>query len=145
MNTNNIIFTDIDGVLNTNSKNQYSWNENAVYWYNRLIEEFDLKVVISSTWRLNYSISQLQQIFDLQGVNCKIYDYTPILYEDRGLEIENWLCNNHYTNFVILDDNVKNIVKYGLPNIVKCETLLGLTEKEFLKIKEIYNTKFYYE
>lgn len=61
----NVIFTDIDGVLfNLTSP---KWNKTAIYWYNRLCSEFNLKAVISSTWRritqnINYKIYLLKMV-----------------------------------------------------------------------------------
>lgn len=43
---------------------------------------------------MNHSISQLQNIFLQNGIEVEIYDYTPILNEPRGLEIESWLHSN---------------------------------------------------
>ena len=39
----NIIFTDIDGVLNTVNRND--WNKTSIHLYNKLCKEFDLKAV----------------------------------------------------------------------------------------------------
>jgi hypothetical protein len=35
---------------------------------NKICKEFDLRVVITSTWRTNHTIEQLQQIFTEQGI-----------------------------------------------------------------------------
>jgi hypothetical protein len=127
---NNYIFTDIDGVLNTISKND--WNPISVQLYDDLCEEFNLKPVITSTWRVKHSISELSRIFQYQGVQTDIYDFTPIITtEGRGGEIENWLSDNQYDNYIILDDNIRDIESYGLKNIVKCRSWLGFTKEEY--------------
>jgi hypothetical protein len=46
--------------------------------YNKICKEFDLRVVITSTWRTNHTI-ELQQIFTEQGIEVPIYDYYSIL------------------------------------------------------------------
>lgn len=127
---NNYIFTDIDGVLNSISKND--WNPISVQLYDDLCEEFNLKPVITSTWRVKHSISELSRIFQYQGIQTDIYDFTPIITsEGRGGEIENWLQNNQYDNYIILDDNVRDIESYGLKNIVKCRSWIGFTKEEY--------------
>jgi hypothetical protein len=127
---NNYIFTDIDGVLNTISKND--WNPLSVQLYDELCEEFNLKPVITSTWRVKHSISELSRIFQYQGVQTDIYDFTPIITtEGRGGEIENWLSDNQYDNYIILDDNIRDIESYNLKNIVKCRSWLGFTKEEY--------------
>ncbi len=127
---NNYIFTDIDGVLNSISKND--WNPISVQLYDDLCEEFNLKPVITSTWRVKHSISELSRIFQYHGIQTEIYDFTPIIpSEGRGGEIENWLQNNQWDNYIILDDNVRDIESYGLQNIVKCRSWIGFTKEEY--------------
>ncbi len=127
---NNYIFTDIDGVLNTISKKD--WSPISVQLYDELCEEFNLKPVITSTWRVKHSISDLNRIFQYQGIQTVIYDFTSIITsEGRGGEIENWLQNNQYDNYIILDDNIRDIESYGLKNIVKCRSWLGFTKEEY--------------
>ena len=127
---NNYIFTDIDGVLNTITKND--WNTISVELYDNLCQEFNLKPVITSSWRVKHSISELNRIFQYHGIFVDIYDFTPIITsEGRGGEIENWLQNNQYDNYIILDDNIRDIESYGLQNIVKCRSWLGFTKEEY--------------
>lgn len=126
----NIVFTDIDGVLNTTSRTQ--WNKTSIELYNKLCQEFDLKPVISSTWRLNHTKEQLQKIFYEQGVNVEIYDYTDSFPgEGRGREIEDWIFNNSHKKFIILDDSVRDILTWGLPNVVKCRGWIGFSQEEY--------------
>ena len=63
----NIIFTDIDGVLNPNWSN--IWNKKCVAIYNKICKEFNLIPVITSTWRMNYTFEKLQD--DLQDLKAK--------------------------------------------------------------------------
>ena len=135
----NVIFTDIDGVLNPHWKSK--WSKNAISIYNRLCYEFNLLPVITSTWRLNHSKEELQRIFTEQGISSTIYDYTIHLeQQDRGLEIENWLSNNKFDFYVVIDDRVSNIEPY-VNNVVKCNSWEGLTINEYNKIKEIYENR----
>ena len=100
--------------------------------YDELCEEFNLKPVITSTWRVKHSISDLNRIFQYQGIQTVIYDFTPIITsEGRGGEIESWLKDNQYDNYIILDDNIRDIESYGLKNIVKCRSWLGFTKEEY--------------
>jgi len=133
----NVIFTDVDGVLNSNLPFKTDWNPTAIDIYNRLCREFDLKPVISSTWRTNHTIKELQRIFDYWGIETPIYDYTPILYnEPRGVEIDTWLRENWCSKWVVIDDNVSGITPYVL-NVVKCTGSIGLTEEDYITISNI--------
>ena len=126
----NVIFTDIDGVLFNLTSN--CWNKTAINLYNKICIEFNLRVVISSTWRTNHSIYELQNIFIQNGIEVEIYDYTPIIkFDGRGSEIEEWLRNNQVDNFIILDDCTLDIERQGLSNIVKCRGWIGFSQEEY--------------
>ena len=134
----NIVFTDIDGVLNT--INRVQWNKNSIELYNKLCQEFDLKPVISSTWRLNHTKEQLQSIFTEQGITTPIYDFTDSFPDEgRGREIENWIFNNSYNKFIILDDSVRDIIAWGLPNVVRCRGWIGFSEEEYSLARYLLN------
>ena len=133
----NVIFTDIDGVFNLAVSSKKNWNYSSIEIYNRICEEFDLKPVITSTWRTNHTIKELQRVFDYWGIDTPIYDYTPILYsEPRGIEIDTWLRENPCDKWVVIDDNVSGITPF-VSNVVKCRGWLGLTEDEYVEIKKI--------
>jgi len=130
-----VIFTDIDGVLNPHWRTK--WSKSAIAIYNRICKEYDLKPVITSTWRLNHTIDQLQKIFIEQGIEVIIHDYTPHIDQgDRGLEIKAWLDKNQCDNWVIIDDKTSDIEPH-INNVVKCRSWLGLTEDEYKEIKDI--------
>jgi len=132
----NYIFTDIDGVFNTVDRNR--WNKTSIDLYNKLCLEFNLKPVISSTWRLNHTKEQLQKIFTEKGIITPIYDFTDSFPDEgRGREIEDWIFNNSYDKFIILDDSVRDIVAWGLPNVVKCRGWVGFSEEEYDLAKKI--------
>jgi hypothetical protein len=127
-----VIFTDIDGVLNPHWRKK--WDKKAISSYNKLCKEFDLKPVITSTWRLNHTKEELQDVFINQGIDIKIFDYTPHLdQQDRGLEINEWLLNNKVDNYVVIDDRVFD------RNVVKCRSWIGLTEEECDIIRNTLN------
>ena len=133
----NIIFTDIDGVLNPHWKKK--WSSKAITLYNSLCKKYDLKPVITSTWRLNFTKEQLQEIFIKQGIDVIIYDYTPWLENrTRGEEILEWLSKNRVDNYVVIDDRVYDIEPHiEVSKVFKCTSWLGLTRNE-IKLIENY-------
>ena len=130
----NIIFTDIDGVFNTiyNTK----WNRISIELYNSICKEFNLNPVITSTWRKTHTKEELQNIFTKNGITVNIYDITPVM-NNRGEEIKNWLSCNEYSKYVIIDDNVVDIEKHKLKNIIKCRSWIGFTKEEYNSVKNI--------
>lgn len=138
-----VIFTDIDGVLNPHWKTK--WSKSAIDIYNKICKEYDLKPVITSTWRLNHTKQQLQEIFINQGIEAEIYDYTQLpvllpnglyLSKERGVEIKEWLESNIVSDWVIIDDKTSDIDPY-VSNVIKCRSWVGLSESEYLEIKKL--------
>jgi hypothetical protein len=121
----NIIFLDIDGVLNTpnygvqahgmwkktngwfKSKDEFGaiFDPFAVDCLIYLADTTNSKIVISSTWRKS-GLERMKAMFKVRGIPVDVIDVTPILNTKRGEEIETWLQMNDYvTNYVILDDD----------------------------------------
>jgi hypothetical protein len=148
-----IIFLDIDGVLRT-TKSDIWWSQNlktpipkniferkfdpkCVSLLNQITNITKAKIVITSTWRVNFSLTELKKEMISRGIQGTIIDITPIL-ENRGMEIECWLDENSVNKYVVIDDNINDIKNHISPNkIVKCESSLGLSEKEFDKVIDI--------
>jgi len=131
----NIVFTDIDGVLNPHWRTK--WSKSAIALYNQLCKEYNLRPVITSTWRTNHTKEQLQEIFTSQGIDVEIYDYTPQLEQrERGLEIKQWLDSNPCDTYVVLDDKTSEIEGY-VNNVVKCRSWIGLTQDEYNEVVNI--------
>jgi hypothetical protein len=132
-----VIFLDFDGVLNShqsfnfwhNKRDQQKW-ENELYeeWQGSLKEymaqEFcpialnnmenvirsapEVKVVISSTWRLGETVESLRAILaPAKLLSQAVIDVTPRFPgKERGLEIQNWLDRHpEVTDYVIIDDD----------------------------------------
>ena len=131
----NIVFTDIDGVVNPHWKNK--WCPKAVAVYCRICKDFDLKPVITSTWRLAHNKAELQEIFRGNGIDVEILDFTPHIDQaDRGVEIKSWLDNNEWDSYVVLDDKTSDIVGY-VDNVVKCRSWIGLTQEEYDEVVKL--------
>lgn len=132
-----VIFTDIDGVLNPHWSKK--WSKKSIELYNKLCDKYELKVVITSTWRIAHNIDILNDIFKEQGITTDIYDYTPILEKERGLEIKEWLDNNICDNFIVIDDKTSDIEPFINKNVVKCRSWVGFSQEEYDEICKILN------
>ena len=148
-----IVFADIDGVLNsrqsiTNAhyKGEYSrYNTYPAPYHvkqlNKIIELTNAKVVISSTWRIGKSISELRHILLLADFKGNLVDTTPILDKSdpdiiRGMEIRAWLdLHPDIRKFVILDEDsdMGNLT----PHLVQTTFEWGLTEEHIDKAVKI--------
>lgn len=157
-----VAFLDFDGVLNSaqsaafwhNRRDQGKW-ENEMYkdWPGTLKEylamEFcpialsnmeelmrrvpDLKIVISSTWRLGETVESLKKILQpAKLVSDAVIDVTPrIALTPRGNEIQAWLDSHpEVTDFVIIDDDRDML--HLKPKLVNTNSLHGFQYGDML-------------
>lgn len=95
----NIIFLEIDGVLNTRNhlRQQYkqagetdisNWCPKACKYISLICDQFNTRIVISSTWRYDHSLSELRNIFKNNGISPGyIVDTTPaLIYEEESAD-----------------------------------------------------------
>lgn len=138
------LFLDIDGVLNnTNyheSESDLSYPLSAfckdnIKSFNKLMDEIsDIKVVISSSWRVD---SNLQNIFDKVGLNVKIFDITPSLSDDRSVEIKEYLKDKANYSYCIIDDiNYFNNDEQK-DNFVLINDRIGFSDSDIDRVKKI--------
>lgn len=116
VNDMNVIFLDIDGVLNSEVSARkfqtcYRLDPDAMAHMNRIIKETGAVVVLSSTWRRYHDKGNMELILMQTGFpQNKLIDYTPVLewspQTNRGTEIKTWLeAHPDVERFVILDDD----------------------------------------
>jgi hypothetical protein len=108
-----LIFLDIDGVMNSagvdrlrgmtpeDIKNRKHWEEWTddnpcephIGVLNTIWERFDeqVELVISSTWRSDFSMIGWNHYLATLGVKCWIHGKTPRLQTDRGAEVFSYL------------------------------------------------------
>ena len=148
----NIIFLDIDGVMRTHNSD-LNWsrelNQSIPTTFKRLFSKESMgnlnylisltgaKVVITSTWRMYYTKTELQNIFREQVFVGQIIDTTSV-GDTRGEEIVQWLNEHRIDNFAVIDDNIKDILN-RIPQckVVKCNPLDGLDDDTFDKVLDI--------
>lgn len=64
-------------------------------------------------------------------------DKTPWLSTDRGLEIKEYLKDKTYKDFIILDDDSEDIVKYYPNRLINTEYDNGFTKEDRYKALDI--------
>lgn len=172
-----VIFLDIDGVLNSQADllehrlfgHPYNHETElmnrgklAVLWH--LLEATGAKIVISSTWRLSYTLDQIHQIMDVRigpdsenRIPRDVFIGMTSDYGDhqagRSREVRAWLDSEQgkgVTHYVILDDMDAGFTKdWFMDNFVKTSPDAGITTKnaydacvildgDLLKIPRIY-------
>ena len=129
-----VIFLDFDGVLVTPASSFRRTGTGivadpaAVDALNYLISETGARLVITSTWRLEYSLGELSELLHSWKVQAEIIGIAPS-GSSRGDEIQEWLDNcgesTPIDTFVILDD-LTYMGKLS-PRLVSTEFESGLT------------------
>lgn len=132
-----LLFLDIDGVLNCDiymSSDEYLAEckslgivpegrevmDKAHYLHidpaamkllNVLVERSETKVILSSTWRLRYSLEEMRAMFKKRGATFQIEGVTPakMSWRPRGMDVAEYLSSIKKNGevpeaFVILDD-----------------------------------------
>lgn len=149
-----VVFLDIDGVVETiywEKASDGTWsynvhkygheelnNKQAIGWLNELYNKVPYDIVISSSWRYKMNKDQFQELLVKSGFNpnIKVIDTTPILYQQRGLEIQKWLDDNNFKGkFIIIDDDCD--MCHLRPFLIRCDCQLGFTIYEYQKALEI--------
>jgi len=126
MKTDPYIFLDIDGVLATSHQfytnekkwpeyGRYRFDDKCVKVFNEILKKTDPIIILSSDWKLNYSINALNNIFEINKIEGFISDITPSLWgtrylsyseldECRAQEILLYVNEHKITNYVAIDD-----------------------------------------
>lgn len=135
-----VLFLDIDGVLNSVAgwrrdfpTSVYYFTEECVKEFSRVLAEIpDLKIVVSSAWRVGRPVSQLKTILkDAQIEEERILDKTANNGETRGEEINAWLSEHpQVTKFCVVDDCTFDFGESLLPHTVKTNPEKGLTKED---------------
>jgi hypothetical protein len=145
---NRVLFLDIDGVLNSKVYYKYIYkpeNGNSridpycVILVRRLIEEFSLKVVITSTWRNGVENRLIRELQEHSLIDYLHEDgYTPVIRPaNRGKEIELWLKNHpEVKDYIILDDN-ENLLEHQQSRFVKTSTYLGMVQERYNHARQL--------
>jgi len=114
-----LIFLDFDGVLHHLFPVKGAPDEQNAHFYflpnlERVIRQslLNIGIVVSSTWRINRSLHQLQKPFS-PDIAPKVFSVTPRVSKatDQGgrlREIEAWLDqnNSHHIPWVAIDDHL---------------------------------------
>lgn len=151
---NNVIFLDIDGVLNSpeyirdikRKVSNYEFYKDPFYssidpkkieLLNKLLEKKDIKIVISSSWRRK-GLRAINKSLRKKGLKKDI-EYTTSLREmDRGLQILEFINLYEINNYAVVDDDISTIIDYIPENrIVKIEGSKGIVEEDLEKIQSL--------
>jgi hypothetical protein len=155
-----LIFLDFDGVLNSQlwyvrtkgSREQDDLDREAIGYLNDLVSTTGARVVVSSTWRLNRTIEELQEILGRNGFTGEVIGKTIDMRRGengdsilRGNEILAWIKDHQedcgvpywdYRRYVIFDDD-SDMLYWQKDNYIKTDAYCGLTPNNCYHAKKI--------
>lgn len=147
----NIIFIDIDGVLNSpnyflsRNRQSFPFSEDRSDDIDpvpcKLLNDFclnhDVKLVLSSTWRHDHNEQKIMSVFKKRGLDVEVVAVTPIIYKQRGDEINMFLETTtlKIDKYAILDDDGDF---YPEQPLVQTHWETGLTQTHIKKLEKIF-------
>jgi len=138
----NIVFLDIDGVLNnvaSLAEGIHLLPEKAILVH-RICQETDARIVISSSWRIGRSLNRMQDLLQCAGCWSTVLDVTRELPGPRGNEIQDWLDSGvvNIDNYLILDDD-DDMLDSQREFFIHTDIQTGLMSRELPRAIEILN------
>lgn len=133
---NDVVFLDIDGVVNTDIYNygQIPFNKECISNVNRLCKEYDLKIVITSSWKEDPDC--LQYLYN-SGLDrtIPVIGVTEDLDGFRENEIRRFLDkHSNIGTFIILDDiPMKNLSDHQIRTLFS----KGFDEEKYNEAKAL--------
>lgn len=150
-----VIFLDVDGVLNP-LVNIYMRKEKGeptssyyitipgdkIYRLKQIVDKTNAILIMSSSWRLGFVASTMTPSKSYTNLNNQLMKYgiqlsgwTPV-HKDRirGIEINWWLesfmrTNGYKPKYIILDDDLQDLIGFHKGHIVRTTSLLGLQDE----------------
>jgi len=125
-----IIFIDVDGPLawatwgdgkvtisagSGDFQIPYPWVKEDCEALQKICNETNAELVVSSDWKMHFSFLQLKQIFLHYGITARVLDITThqnlwnkmsrtSLEHERALQIAKWAKDNKISNWISIDD-----------------------------------------
>jgi hypothetical protein len=139
-----IIFIDVDGPLawgtwkdgkvtiNTGVEDfqiPYPWVKEDCEALQKICDETNAELVVSSDWKKHFTFNQLKRIFWHYGITARLVDITthqdlwnkmsrPGLEHERALEVAKWAKDNKISNWIAIDDlNLYHSFKWLSPRV----------------------------
>lgn len=149
-----VLFLDIDGVICTDraylasGADKYknimrAWDPISIKLVDRLCIDYNLKVVVSSTWRQRYDVPLILLTHGFNGEFHKD-DKTPVTFNrSRGQEIREWLEEHpEIIRYIIIDDTDDGLLNNELtPHHCKTDIQDGFLTDHYHRAKKILDTQ----
>ena len=147
-----IIFLDIDGVLNHNAwyKSDDYYNNifkdpdldpNIIKMLNEVTNKYDIKIVISSSWKIDtYCIERLRKAGLENVIDCtpNLIFNIPIDVYYRGMEINQYLQEHPEVDKYLILDDISDFDSEQLRYFYKIDYQVGIRDVDILFIEQFF-------
>ncbi len=163
----NVVFLDIDGVLNSarsqiafhhliiaDTHMDETWHLRhtklgidpvAVGLFNKILRDFDARIVLSSSKRMdvNPGPNKLEELrsylLELGVLGDRLIGWTPVLDTGRGNEIKLWMERNPgVTQYVIIDDYDDEILSEQRHRLIHTNSSIGYSEFDYRATTKLF-------
>lgn len=141
-NLHNVLFLDIDGVLNDNKRD---FSLESIIALKKIINRYCAKIVLITSKQGNGTVEKRNKIKNLlKQFDIDVLDFINPNFEGdiinidlsaRVLGIIHYLKNNPVDNYLIIDDDYHNDYKLLCLNHYKTKMFKGLSDRDLTKIK----------
>lgn len=145
-----VLFLDFDGVLTSDAntlrcrlehkpKNPYGldwFDPECLSALQRIVDRTGALIVVSSAWR-ELGCEFLLRLWDELDMPGELYGTTPVWVLTKREAIEQWLKDNEWDRYVILDD-----ADLGREHSYRTDKATGLTSADADRIIEMLNLKY---
>lgn len=117
----------------------YGFDKTACILIKKLIEEFDAKIVLTSSWRLLYSKKDLYYLFKILHMESAFMDITEDIIP-RYKAIEDYIQKHKVTDYIVIDDadlgqhfgfhQIKTVNSFTLKDFIRAQNLLKLQKEK---------------
>lgn len=139
-----VIFLDVDGVINCRTTKErirgyIGVEQEKIALIREIVDATNAKIVLSSTWRLDYIWHKEDKSVNLDTYNyleeelakqaLDIFDVTPRHNDSwRGREIQDWIdnCGQEIESYVVIDDEIYDISKEHKGHIIQTSWSTGI-------------------
>ncbi len=132
------IFLDIDGVMNVIPTFEHlPFTPESIEVLNRMTNYLEADIVISSSWRLLRTVSELQELMKERGVTGNVSGKTSRSQTgQRGEEILDYVVEHGIRHFIVLDDEISDMALV-MAHVHQTNYRKGLTLQEIPAILEL--------
>ena len=113
----------------------YCFSKESIQLLKQLIEKYDAQIIITSSWRIVYSLEQLQAMFDIFDLGKYVKSVTTLI-NPRTKAIQEFINENNVTSLFMFATISKNPT-------TRRRTMLYLFNKRSFRIEKTHFYHFY--